>query len=167
MDSGRRAGVHRTRHRDPRVPYEARASATNVRRMSPVPTDPYAVRILEQLLRLRAAGALPLVESAPGRGIWRYGFRAAGQPVSIDLDTTVLCLRVYHARDEVAMGPVPEAVMDALLGRKPVPADVPKTPPADTLEELRRVVADWRDGNPRIYMQPPETVGHPDNWNGA
>ena len=135
--------------------------------MARVPTDPYAVRILEQLLRLRAAGALPLVEAAPGRAIWRYGFRAGGQPVSIDLDTTVLCLRVYHWRDEVAMGPVPEAVMDALLGKKPVPADVPKAAPADTLAELRKVVADWREGNPRIYMQPPETVGHPDNWNRA
>ena len=135
--------------------------------MARVPTDPYAVRILEQLLRLRAAGALPLVEAAPGRGIWRFGYRAGGQHVSLDLDTTVLCLRVYHARDEVAMSPVPEAVMDALLGKKPVPADVPKTAPSDTIAELRKVVADWREGNPRIYMQPPETAGHPDNWNGA
>src|SRR5262245_13152479 len=167
MDGGRVARVHGSRHGDLRVPSPPRASATNVRPMSRVPTDPYAVRILEQLLSLRAAGALPLVESAPGRGIWRYGFRAAGQPVSIDLDTTVLCLRVYHARDEVAMGPVPEAVMDALLGRKPVPDGVPKAAPADTLAELRKIVADWREGNPRIYMTPPETVGHPDNWNRA
>jgi len=135
--------------------------------MSRFPTDPFAVRILGQLLALRAAGALPLVESAPGRGIWRFGFRAAGQPVSIDLDTTVLCLRCYHDRDEVAMGPVPEAVMDALLGKRPVPPDVPKSSPADSIAALRKAVADWREGNPRIYMQPPEKIGHPDNWNGA
>jgi hypothetical protein len=135
--------------------------------MSRVPTDPFALRMMEQLLRLRAAGALPLVESSPGRGIWRFGFRAAGQPVSIDLDTTVLCLRCYHARDEVAMSPVPEAVMDALLGKRPVPDDVPKTAPSDAIAEMRKIVADWREGNPRIYMQPPATAGHPDNWNRA
>jgi hypothetical protein len=135
--------------------------------MSRAPTDPYAVRVLEELLKLRAAGALPLVESAPGRGIWRFGFRAAGQPVSIDLDTTVLCVRCYHARDEVAMSPVPESVMDALLGKRPVPAGVPKVAPADAIAALRKVVADWREGNARVYMRPPATAGHPDNWNGA
>lgn len=135
--------------------------------MPKAPTDPYAVRILEQLLGLRAANALPLVESAPGRGIWRWGFRAAGQPVSIDLDTTVLCLRVYHARDEVAMSPVPPALMDVLVGKKPVPPDVKRASEAECVAELRRTVADWRRDNPRVYMRPPETVGHPDNWNRA
>jgi hypothetical protein len=131
------------------------------------PTDPYARRILEQLLRLRAANALPLVETAPGRGIWRYVFRAAGQPVEIDLDLTVLSLRCYHARDEVAMSPVPPATMEALLGRRPVPADVAKSTEAECVAELRKTVADWREGNPRIYMKPPDTAGHPDNWNHA
>jgi hypothetical protein len=132
-----------------------------------MPPSTGAVRILEQLLRLRAAGALPLVESAPGRGVWRYGFRAAGQPVSIDLDTTVLCVRCYHDRDEVAMGTVTPSMMDTLLGKRPVPADVAKSSEAECLAELRKIVAEWRDGNPRVYMRPPETVGHPDNWNRA
>jgi hypothetical protein len=135
--------------------------------MPKAPHDAFARRILEQLVRLRAAGALPLAETAPGRGVWRWGFRAAGQPVSVDLDTTVLCLRVYHARDEVAMGPVDPATMDVLLGRAPVPADVAKATEAECVAALRKVVADWREGNPRIYMRPPATAGHPDNWNGA
>jgi hypothetical protein len=135
--------------------------------MPKAPHDVFARRILEQLVRLRAAGALPLVETAPGRGVWRWGFRAAGQPVSVDLDATVLCLRVYHARDEVAMSPVDVATMDVLLGKAPVPADVTKATEAECVAELRKVVADWREGNPRIYMQPPATVGHPDNWNDA
>lgn len=135
--------------------------------MPKVPHDLFARRILETLLRLRAANALPLVETAPGRGIWRWGFRAAGQPVSVDLDLTVLCLRVYHARDEVAMSPVDVATMETLLGRRPVPAGVAKATEAESIVEMRRIVADWREGNPRIYMQPPATAGHPDNWNAA
>jgi hypothetical protein len=131
------------------------------------PIAPYAARILDALLRLRAGGALPLAESAPGRGVWRYGFRAAGQPVTIDLDITVLCLRCYHDRDEVAMSPVPPATMDVLLGRKPVPADVPKSAEAEGVAMLRQVIADWREDNPRLYMRPPATAGHPDNWNRA
>jgi hypothetical protein len=131
------------------------------------PHDAFARRILEQLVRLRAANTLPLAETAPGRGVWRWGFRAAGQPVSVDLDTTVLCLRVYHARDEVAMGPVDVATMDVLMGKRPAPAGVAKATEAECVAELRRIVADWRLGNPRIYMQPPATAGHPDNWTGA
>jgi hypothetical protein len=132
-----------------------------------MPPSTYAARIVDQLLRLRAANALPLVESAPGRGVWRYGFRAAGQPVSIDLDTTVLCVRVYHHRDEVAMGVVTPSVMETLLGKRPVADDVPKSTEAACVAELRKIVAEWRDGNARIYMRPPATVGHPDNWNRA
>lgn len=135
--------------------------------MTKIPTDPFALRIFEQLLRLRASNALPLVESAPGRGIWRFGFRAAGQPVSIDLDTTVLCIRVYHQRDEVAMSSVPPGLMDVLLGKKPVPAEISKATEAECIAELRKIVADWRLDNPRIYMRAPATAGHPDNWNGA
>lgn len=135
--------------------------------MPKLPHDEFARRILEQLLRLRAAGALPLAETAPGRGVWRWSFRAAGQPVDIDLDTTVLCLRCYHWRDEVAMGPIAPETMEVLLGRRPVPADTGKATEAECVAELRRIVADWRAGNPRIYMQPPATAGHPDNWNGA
>ena len=135
--------------------------------MPKAPHDVFARRIVEQLLRLRAGNALPLVETAPGRAIWRWGFRAAGQPVSVDLDMTVLCLRVYHARDEVAMSPVDVATMEVLTGKRPVPAGVAKATEAECVAELRKIVADWRAGNPRIYMQPPATAGHPDNWNGA
>ena len=129
--------------------------------------SPFAARIIEELLRLRAVGALLLRETAPGRGVWCYRFRAAGQPVDVDLDATVLSLRCYHARDEVAMCPVPPATMDALLGRREVPADVEKSTEAQCVENLRKIVAEWREGNPRIYMRPPATAGHPDNWNGA
>jgi len=137
--------------------------------MSRPPRDPFAIRIIRQLLRLRAAGALRLAETRPGSGVWRYGFRAAGQLVTIDLDTTVLSLRCYHARDEVAMSPLTEAMLDTLLGRRdPVPGDAGASgTEAEIVGELRRVVADWREGNPRVYLSPPVTAGHPDNWNGA
>jgi hypothetical protein len=132
-----------------------------------MPRSTNAVHILDQLLRLRALNALPLVESAPGRGVWRYGFRCAGQPVTIDLDTTVLCIRVYHDRDEVAMSAVTPEMMDTLMGRRPVPAETGKSTEAECLAALRQIVAQWRDGNARIYMRPPAQVGHPDNWNRA
>jgi hypothetical protein len=129
----------------------------------------YGNRILEQLLRLREAGALRLTEVAPGRNVHRYLFRAGGWPVSIDLDATVCELRAYHHRDEIVMGHrVGEQVLDILLGRKPYPASGgPRVPEAECLAELARIVAHWKAGNPRIFMQPPVKVGHPDNWNGA
>jgi len=132
-----------------------------------MPRSSYAALILEQLLRLRAGNALPLVETAPGRGVWRYGFRAAGQPVSIDLDATVNTLRCYHHRDEVAMSPVMPAFMETLLGKRPVAAGTPAGTESECVAELRRIVAEWREGNARIYMRPPVKVGHPDNWNRA
>ncbi len=132
-----------------------------------MPRSINAAHIVEQLLPLRAAGALPLVESAPGRGVWRYAFRAAGQPVTIDLDATVLTLKCYHDRDEVAMSAVAPETMDVLLGKRPVPAGVAKATEAECVARLRKIVADWRAGNARIYMRPPATVGHPDNWNHA
>jgi hypothetical protein len=138
-----------------------------LRGMPRLPSDPYAVRMLEGLLRLRAAGGLGFAETAHGRGIWRWRFRAGGDVVVVDLDTTVLEMRCYHNRDEVAMGHVPQSVMDALLGRAPPPPAVPKADPAAVLAELREVVADWRRGNARIDIRPPVKVGHPDNWNGA
>jgi hypothetical protein len=135
--------------------------------MSRTPRDRFAVRILDQLVRLRAVGALPLTETAPASGVWRYRFRAAGQPVSIDLDTTVVEMRCYHDRDEIAMGPLSAELLDMLLGKRPTPPDAAGTAEAEVLAEMRRIVADWREGNPRIYMRPPAKVGHPDNWNGA
>jgi hypothetical protein len=131
------------------------------------PKDPFGRRMLGELLRLRAIGALPLVETAPGRQIWRYAFRVGGQRVSVDLDATVLEMRCYHHRDEVAMCAVPVELMDVLLGRRPVPSDVPTGEEGAIVAELRRIVGEWRDDNPRLYMQPPVKVGHPDNWNRA
>jgi hypothetical protein len=129
--------------------------------------SPFAARLLDQLLRLRAGGALPLVETAPGSGVWRWGFRAGGQPVTTDLDTTVCELRCYHDRDEVSMSPVRPGTMEMLLGKAPMPGDVPKTTEADGVAEMRRIIKDWREDNPRLYMRPPVKVGHPDNWNRA
>lgn len=135
--------------------------------MSRIPRDPFGVRILKELVRLRASSALKLVETAPGSRVWRYSFRAAGQPVSCDLDTTALELRCYHHRDEVAMVHLPVGVMDVLTGRRNAPEDVPVASEAEIVADLRSVIADWREGNPRIYMSPPVKAGHPDNWNGA
>lgn len=135
--------------------------------MARTPTDPFAVRILDLLVRLRAGGDLPLRETAPGRGVWRWTFRACGAHVSIDLDAVVSSLRCYHEREELAMSAVPPETMDVLLGRSPVPPGTPATTQEAALAELRRVVADWREGNPRIGMSPPVKVGHPDNWNDA
>jgi len=149
------------------VAAEALAFAPRATRFAAMPRSTNAVSILDQLLRLRAINALPLVETAPGRGVWRYGFRCAGQPVTIDLDTTVLCIRVYHDRDEIAMSATTPEMMDTLFGKRPVPADVPKSSEAECVAALRKIVAEWRDGNARIYMRPPAQVGHPDNWNRA
>jgi hypothetical protein len=135
--------------------------------MSRQPKDPFAIRIIEQLLRLRAANALPLTEIAPGRGVWRYAFRVGGQPVTCDLDTIVLEIRVYHHRDEVAMSPLTSELMAMLLGRIPMNTELPAGTEADIVRELRKVIVDWRDGNARIFMRPPVKVGHPDNWNHA
>ncbi|MCG3134007.1 MAG: hypothetical protein HMLKMBBP_01276 [Planctomycetes bacterium] len=123
-------------------------------------------RIVRGLLSLRAAGALELRETAPGRGIFRTGFRAAGWPVSMDVDASVLEIRVYHSRDEVAMSRVSGTVLDQILGRSPVPAGTPKDAAA-AWSELRAVVADWKRDNPRLFIRPPEKAGHPDNWNRA
>lgn len=128
--------------------------------------DDYGRRVLRGLLSLRAAGALDLKETAPGRGIWRTSFRAAGWPISIDVDASVLEVRVYHSRDEVTMGRVAGDTLDQLLGRAPVPAGTPKDAAA-AWAELRAVVADWKRDNPRIFIRQPETVGHPDHHNRA
>ena len=125
-------------------------------------------RILWQLLCLRAVGALEFTETSPGSDIFRYGFRAGGWPVTVDLDLSVIEMRVYHARDEVAMVRVPEKAMEQLLGRAPMPKGATTTGDAATaLAELRNAIRDWKKDNPRIFILPPEKVGHPDNWNHA
>jgi hypothetical protein len=135
--------------------------------MPDTPQNEYELRILEQILGLRAAGAFQPAESAPGRGVWNWRFRAGGWPVDVVLDETVLEMRVYHGRDEVAMGRVPAPAMAVLLGRAPAP-NGSAAPSGDAcLAELRKVVADWKSGNARIHIVPPVKVGHPDHWNGA
>lgn len=128
----------------------------------------YPRRILEQLMLLRAAGAFAPAETAPGRNVWRWRFRAGGWPVDVDLDAVVLEIRVYHARDEVAMAPVPANVMRILLGKEEPPQPGEPIPaPEAILAELRRIVAHWKAHNARIFIQPPRKVGHPDAWNRA
>jgi hypothetical protein len=131
----------------------------------PAPDD-FPTRILLHLLALRENEALPLPEIAPGRGIFRYRFRAAGWPVTVDLDTSVLEMRVYHGRDEVAMTRVTERLMDELLGRAK-PAKKSGLTAEQALAALRQDIRDWKAGNPRIFVRPPVKIGHPDNWNGA
>jgi hypothetical protein len=133
--------------------------------MPETPAKEYTARTIEALLALRAHGAFRPAETAPGRGVHRWEFRAGGWPVSVDLDANVLSIRVYLGREEITMGRVPGAAMDALLGRAPPPK--PLCGEEQALEALREVVAEWRDMNPRLFMSPPSKVGHPDNWNGA
>lgn len=129
--------------------------------------DRFGRALLAQLLRLRAGNALPLAETKPGRGIWRWGLRVGGQRVEIDLDATVREMRCYHDRDEIAMSPLSPETMDVLLGRRPVPAGIEKGDESEIAGEIRKIVAEWRDGNARLYMRPPAKAGHPDNWNHA
>ena len=128
--------------------------------------DPFALRLLDQLVRLRMAGALDLRETAPGRGVHRFVFRVGGQRVSIDLDSTVCEIRCYHHRDEIGMARVPEKTMDMLIGRTPAPQGA-KPSQDEVVAEMRNVVTDWKRRNPRLFMQPPCKVGHPDNWNAS
>lgn len=125
-------------------------------------------RILWNLLALRASSAIEFKETSRGSGIFRYGFRAGGWPVTVDLDTSVLEMRVYHARDEVAMVRMPERAMDQLLGTAAMPKDTGvKNDPAAAMAGLRAAIKDWKTENPRIFIRPPVKVGHPDNWNHA
>lgn len=124
--------------------------------------------ILEQLLLLRLAGAFSPTETTPGCGVWNWRFRSGGWPVDVVLDRTVMELRVYHGRDEVAMGRVTDRAMDLVLGREVLPRTAEPVPSAEeTLAELRKIVARWKAGNARIFISPPHKVGHPDNWNRA
>lgn len=126
-----------------------------------------APRFVEALLHLRAAGAFDPKETHPGRGVWRWNFRSGGWPVSVDLDASVFAIRVYHDRDEVAMGAVRETTMAMLLGQQPLPAGIGPATEADVLASLREIVAEWKHRNARIFTKPPVMVGHPDNWNDA
>jgi hypothetical protein len=133
--------------------------------MADSPAKDYVPRAIDALLALRAAGGLDARETAPGSGVWRWRFRAGGWPVTVDLDAGVLCLRMVHDRDEVAMGRVPAKAMDALVGGAPPP---PTQATAEhAMAALRAIVAEWKQGNARLQIVPPVKVGHPDNWNRA
>ena len=125
----------------------------------------YGPRTIDALLALRAAGEFAPRETAPRSGVWRWQFRAGGWPVTVDLDAGVLCLRMVHDREEIAMCRVPGRAMDSLLGTAP-PATTSATA-ADAMAALRAVVSDWKKDNARLRIVPPVKVGHPDHWNRA
>jgi hypothetical protein len=123
----------------------------------------FHVRVQECLLQLAEFGALPLIESDPDSEVFRIRFRSAGNSVDIDLDRTVLEIRVYHERDVLTTGRVREEIMDALLGtgagaRQPTRAE---------LAPLRQVVQDWKSRNARMYMRSPDVARHPDGRNNS
>jgi hypothetical protein len=126
----------------------------------------YSDRILEQLLKLRSVHALPLRELETPAGLHRFQFRAAGWPVQVDLDETVLEMRVYTGRQTIATGRVAPEVMSAVLGRTPIDAGGAVSAD-DCIAALREIVGDWRSRNARVHMEPPRVARHPDGWNNA
>ena len=120
-------------------------------------------RIQECLLALKEAGALPLRQSAPDSGVFRFRLRAGGWPIDVDLDDTVLEVRAYHGNDTVATGRVREVVMNGLLEN---PGDG-RQPTREELAPLRAVVSDWKKSNARIFMNSPHVARHSDGWNNA
>ena len=126
----------------------------------------YADRILEQMLKLRAAHALPLRQLESPAGLSRWTFRADGWPVQIDLDDTVRELRVYTGRQVIATARVDADVISALLGRRPIDAGGAVSAD-DCIAALRGIVADWRRRNARVHMSSPRVARHPDGWNRA
>ena len=136
--------------------------------MRATPVTGFGDRIVRALLRLRAAGALEAPEVPGVRGVFRYPFLSGGWPVTIDIDRNVLEVRGYHDRDEIVMHRVTVPVMEMLLGERPLAESIERLDdPDEPVRELRQVVADWKSGNPRLFMRPPVKVGHPDNWNRA
>jgi hypothetical protein len=130
--------------------------------MTTATDKPYHERIQEHLLALKEGGTLPLAESEAGSGIWRFRARAAGWPIDIDLDTTVLEVRAYHGNDLVATGRVRAPIMKALVE----PTDA-RAPGKDDLAPLRATVRHWKESNARIFMKSPDVARHPDGWNQA
>jgi len=126
----------------------------------------YADRILEQLVKLCAASAsTPFARLESPDGIWRFTFRAGGWPVQVDIDSTVLEVRVYHGRQVIAMGRVTAPVFAALTGAEPLAKGSASAD--ECIAALRAIVADWRRRNARVYMEPPRVARHPDGWNNA
>jgi len=131
-------------------------------------TTDFSKRILEQVLRLRAADALDMQPLTDPQGLFTWTFRASGWPIEVHLDETVLEMRVYHGRHTISTGRVPPRLFPALVGAAPLPAGSGDGISADEcLAELRAIVADWRRKNPRVFMEPPRTARHPDGWNNA
>lgn len=131
--------------------------------MAPAETIQYDAQIQECLLALKEAGALPLVQSSPDSGVYRFRMRAGGWPIDVDLDDTVLEIRAYHGNDTIATGRVRDVVMAGLL-ENPTEG---RTPTRDELAPLRAVVSDWKQRNARIFMNSPDVARHSDGWNNA
>jgi len=133
----------------------------------PIVTD-FSTRILEQVLRLRAAGALDMKAIGDPQGLYTWAFRAGGWPVEVHLDETVLEMRVYHGRHTISTGRVPPRLFPALVGTAELPAGSADGVSAEkSMAQLRTIVGDWRRKNPRVFMEPPRTARHPDGWNNA
>lgn len=121
--------------------------------------------ILEGIVALWNAGELKLKETPPGSGVHRYRFRAGGWPIDVDLDTTVLGLRVYHGRDVVANGSLSEPLMMALVGEGGPPPGQGSA--SEAIARLRTAVSRWKDENARLGITSPHVARHPDGWNNA
>ena len=87
------------------------------------------------------------------QGVSRWTFRAGGWPIQIDLDETVLEMRVYMGRQVVATGRVAAAVMSALLGRTPI--DTGGAVQADDcIAALREIIGDGAAISPTVTTSP-------------
>ena len=134
---------------------------------TPAATD-YSTRILEQILKLRAAGVLDMQQKPDTKGLFTWTFRAGGWPVEVHLDEIVLEMRVYHGRHTISTGRVPPRLFPVLVGQQEVAEGAGSGVSADeSIAALRAIVADWKRKNPRIFMEPPRTARHQDGWNNA
>jgi len=131
---------------------------------TPTSTHRYHEEILRHLLELADAGALPLAESSPGSSVYEFHMRAAGWPIVISLDATVLELRAYHGRDLITTGPVSTPVTEGLVGCGPAGQAAPTR---EQLAPLRATVKAWKNDNARLFMKSPDVARHPDGWNNA
>ena len=127
----------------------------------------YSTRILEQVLKLRAAGALDMQPKRGPKGMYSWTFRAGGWPVEVHLDEIVLEMRVYHGRHTISTGRVPPRLFPVLIGEAEVPGGGGGVSADESLAALRAIVADWKRKNPRVFMEPPRTARHQDGWNNA
>jgi hypothetical protein len=127
----------------------------------------FSTRILEQVLKLRAADAFDLQAKPEAKGLYTWSFRSGGWPVEVHLDEIVLEMRVYHGRHTISTGRVPPRLFPVLTGEAPVPGGGAGVSADESLAALRAIVGDWKRKNPRVFMEPPRTARHPDGWNNA